>query len=648
MSNAMTTSVELLRRSSSNSHLPPTIRQRITPSADVFLEPLARGKHSIKRTQLAPDIGSPIIPPAINNLIAQAWRKFRNGAYEAAIEVMRAAAADVTRPRADRAMAAYEMGRMTHKTDGDNVVRTQLAWLTAKQLDPTLPGINKLKYKILSDNKQPELALEVVDEMLAADPNNIGLLKARAGLCLDLVKRPEGLRSAKSAIELAATAPIKPTKRDKVDMAYGAALYQNRNYPAAVAVYRQVLSRTPDHYGAHSQLAESVLPQLKGPRRPEVEALLQQANTAYQARNYGQVRRFAQRILAIDPNEGLGHWLWCVGYARSLEAAQAYANGSSGLIAAIDSDVKRSALLGQFTDLCSKAKVGVMQRHGKPSDLFPEWDILTDLQKSKVAHSILGYGKLIPDLIEWGAKYHLVLPGTSCSQVDPLTRPQERSGDGRYFYGIRGWQRDTFVVTGIESIDEAASGGYDTVCHEFAHLVHRYWDTDISARSASEQLAVRRMVSTIKELYDQAHAQKDGQRVLDDYSDTDEYEYFAQGAMAFLNTHGEGSENARRLYSRNPALWHFVRKITHDYQQFPQESPWVDHPKVGVEASGSPLTLATLAEQAKTSAVRNEAGTLLNRLIDVYIMVPDGAARARISQEIWARTEQLAQIDSGH
>lgn len=90
-----------------------------------------------------------------------------------------------------------------------------------------------------------------------------------------------------------------------------------------------------------------------------------------------------------------------------------------------------------------------------------------------MAHSALLYGDLLPDILQMrpARRLHLVPPGESCTARDPDTdKRAKHDAFGRHWYGTRGWVGRRDVVIGLEDVEAAARGGYDTVTHELAHL----------------------------------------------------------------------------------------------------------------------------------------------------------------------------------
>jgi len=103
------------------------------------------------------------------------------------------------------------------------------------------------------------------------------------------------------------------------------------------------------------------------------------------------------------------------------------------------------------------------------------------------------------------------------------------------------------AVSGIEYLDQAVRGGFNTIAHEFAHQVH------IAALG-------KREIRKIHKLYESARR---ANRTLDYYAAANEYEYFAQGYEAFISKLKRpsagvtGRHTSDELAGRDPELYNF-------------------------------------------------------------------------------------------
>jgi hypothetical protein len=157
----------------------------------------------------------------------------------------------------------------------------------------------------------------------------------------------------------------------------------------------------------------------------------------------------------------------------------------------------------------------------------------------------------LPKLSRHKARHYLLALDERPSELSGFTDVgEEKTFDGRYYASIRG-VGGRIAVSGIEYLDQAARGGFNTIAHEFAHQIH------ISALSKNE-------VKTIRELYNRARQEG---RVLDYYAEANEYEYFAQGYEAFIALLKRPSAGVtarhtnHELSVRDPELYRFLMKL---------------------------------------------------------------------------------------
>lgn len=332
------------------------------------------------------------------------------------------------------------------------------------------------------------------------------------------------------------------------------------------------LRKNPNEPRTHGIIADYLVPDFTDRRRRnQVEPKFAAINHAYRAGDLEQVRRLAAEVVRIDPNDGLGHAILSIVEDQRVATRRP-------LVDLLAKGSQRVSLIRHFEQVCARATV--RRRSGRPADLFPDWKTLTELQQATIAASILGFGKLVPLLLKSGAKYRLPPPGTSVidRKIDPAYDPADEPELGRRSYAMRGLARptDRFVVTGLERLELAARGEYNTVGHELLHLLH-------FALEDLEQRAFRRpyqrpllaelakVPAQIRRLYKEAVARKNDQRPLDGYSAVDEYEFFAQGAMSYLALSDDGPMQATKLEARNPRLWRLVSRLVTLLSDFPPD-----------------------------------------------------------------------------
>ena len=184
-------------------------------------------------------------------------------------------------------------------------------------------------------------------------------------------------------------------------------------------------------------------------------------------------------------------------------------------------------------------------------EIFPNYASLNRRQQRVIDCSVGPLSSFLPKLSHQKARHYLLAHDERPSELSGFTDVgEEKTFDGRYYASIRG-VGGRIAVSGMEYLDQAARGGFNTIAHEFAHQIH------ISALS-------KREVKTIRELYDRARQEG---RVLDYYAAANEYEYFAQGYEAFISplkrpSAGVTARHTRdELSMRDPELYRFLMKL---------------------------------------------------------------------------------------
>jgi tetratricopeptide (TPR) repeat protein len=580
----------------------------------------------------------------IQGRIDKAKALAKGGKLEEAIALLRAVIADEARPAAERARAALVASELAFAGDR-TTTRSELFLLRATALDPRVSGAARVHAKLLWQQGQTREALTKIEEALAADPNNIDLLRSRARLLIVNSRPAAALPVVERAMRLARTRGLKGKALAELERSYAWVLYENKKPADAVAVAKRVTAN-PDaslnqRSSAHTLLAELCAPpsfnagatsqddrtDLGPAQKAAAKKLFEDAQTAYQAADYAEVRRLAEEIFKIKPDDAMAHRMWAI-------AGRAEQVAGRALIPPLDTAAERTAVVKKLEALAATARVGVPPRPGRPEDLFPEWNRLTPVQQATVAYSILGYGDLIPKVIESGAKYRLAHVGESATFYDPAVESNGPSDSfGRYPYAGRGWWNPTndVIVTGLEKIDGAARGGYDTITHEFAHLVHgmlkkaKQRVTAGTPRAGDNALAAD--FDRIATLYDEALNRRNGQDMLEAYSRKNQWEYFAQAMMSYLSPDptGQNEESSRRLFQLNPNMWRFVRNFANQHRDFPATladgtayDHGTNHPAVGTAAMGTALNLDRLRRTSGRGEIQGTSRASLRHLRAIY------------------------------
>ncbi len=185
-------------------------------------------------------------------------------------------------------------------------------------------------------------------------------------------------------------------------------------------------------------------------------------------------------------------------------------------------------------------------------EIFPEYDSLTRRQKTVIDVSVAALASFLPKLAHAKARHHLLAFDQRPSELLGFTGVgSQRTFDGRYYASIRG-VGGKVSVSGVEYLDQAANGGFNTIAHEFAHQVH------LVALGKSEQ-------REIHGLYERARQEG---RLLDYYAGANEHEYFAQGYEAFIAERKRPSAGVTGRHTRqalervDPALYRFLERLT--------------------------------------------------------------------------------------
>jgi Tfp pilus assembly protein PilF len=185
-------------------------------------------------------------------------------------------------------------------------------------------------------------------------------------------------------------------------------------------------------------------------------------------------------------------------------------------------------------------------------EIFPHYRSLTKQQQAVIDVAVAPLAGFLPALASKKARHYLLAfdqrPGDLQGFADVA---DQKTFDGRYYASIRG-VGGRVTVSGVEYLDQAAHGGFNTIAHEFAHQVH------LTAFGKNEGREIRR-------LYERAR--REG-RTLDYYAAANEYEYFAQGYEAFISERKRpsagltGRHTNHDLLMSDPDLYKFLVRLT--------------------------------------------------------------------------------------
>lgn len=318
---------------------------------------------------------------------------------------------------------------------------------------------------------------------------------------------------------------------------------------------------------ASQLLRELLCPDFGAAHRPEVEAGLTRASAHFQAGDWDAVQAEAQAILDKDPNEALAFNLFAVAEQRRIDTRP--------LIGTLATPERQAALVKQLESVLAESGA-------TPKQLFADWQGLNDLQKAKAAHSALLYGDLLPEMMARrpARRIHLVPPGESCTTRDADTdRSAKHDAFGRQWYGTRGWVGQRDVVIGIEDLEAAAHGGYDTLTHELAHLAQfALQSRGLQGAKPKTRIAmmlqglgpdqVRSFDEALNKRFSEARMGVQAQPVTD-YAGTCVEEYFAESMMAAASDQEGPGPNRTRLVSRDPKMAKLAEALFEDLSRLP-------------------------------------------------------------------------------
>lgn len=463
-----------------------------------------------------------------------------------AIATLEGFADDERQPLADRVKAALALGNLAADVfRSTDKAEAALAKAKSLSLDAVAdPRAKLLEARLLIAKQDPQGALAILSEL---EPTpEVSVLRADALRRSGEPKEAEGV--AAMALETATT------HRSELlfQQAYGAFVAWEPHKARQLA--KESFAERPNRQAAQL-LRNLVLPKFDAETRPLIESRLKSAHQAYQKGDFAEVRRLALDVLRFDDNEALGYHLYAVAALRSTE--------DRPISADLDTPEKRRALIDRTNEAFAKAGA-------TPDRLFVEWNDLTELQQATIGRSVIAYAEILPDVLakKPRRRYHLVSPSQSCVDFDPNTDRTDANSTGVTWYGTRGWVAGPTIVTGLEDVDAAAHGSYDTVAHELSHVVqdmlerkpYEAWPEPIRAFVASEIPNPPKDFGAIVRML-HARASSGVAQPITFYAASMPEEYFAESMMSFLNPTEFVENNKARLEERDPLMFRFAEAI---------------------------------------------------------------------------------------
>lgn len=336
----------------------------------------------------------------------------------------------------------------------------------------------------------------------------------------------------------------------------------------SLSLAKRVISLDPFNFGARRVLSQYLDGQVGYRQSVSEQARLHYTNGKL-LKDQGQLTKATAELeaaLGIEPRYyraliALGDvWLRQGDYDRAAVAAKlAIAVDPEGAIAHLELSCAHRGMNER-----ARIEIGAVDFaalfYGRPAppayaltrEIFPNYGSLTRRQQAVIDGVVGPLAAFLPKLAHRKARHYLLAYDQRPSDLQGFAEVAgERTFDGRYYASLRG-VGGRVTVSGIEYLDQAARGGFNTIAHEFAHQVH------IAAMGKTD-------VRLIRKLYEKAR--RDG-RMLDYYAAANEEEYFAQGYEAFISDRKRpsagvtGRHTNQELLKRDPDLYQFLARLT--------------------------------------------------------------------------------------
>lgn len=298
----------------------------------------------------------------------------------------------------------------------------------------------------------------------------------------------------------------------------------------------------------------------------EVQTLINQGDNLKEQNKYEGAASYYRQALAIEP-KAIRAWLG-VGACEMAErnflsvvylAEQALVLDSENALAHLQLSLAYSGIHEQARLQAGATDWRIRYEAQTPltlegiADIFIHYNSLTDIEKQVIEHSVCPLAAYLKELKNRGGKHHLLAIDHRLSDVSGYEILDNRTTiDGRYYASVRG-VGGLVTVSGVEYLDVALRGGFNTIAHEFAHQIH----TAVLPPDVVDQ---------IKHLYQQAVVEG---RVLDYYAAFNEWEYFAQGYEAYVsdfkrpNAGVTARHTKQELRQQDPALYALIERLAH-------------------------------------------------------------------------------------
>ncbi|MBI4853137.1 MAG: tetratricopeptide repeat protein [Acidobacteria bacterium] len=229
--------------------------------------------------------------------------------------------------------------------------------------------------------------------------------------------------------------------------------------------------------------------------------------------NYSSAIDSSEKVLALDPENALAH----------LQLSLAH-NGLH----------ERARIQAGATDWRKNYQLRDSKIPEIIADVFVNYSNLSRNEQKVIEQAVLPLAGYLNELKRRGAKHYLLAVDKKLSDVMGYESLDNRlTFDGRYYASVRG-VGGLVTVSGVEYLEVAMRGGFNTIAHEFAHQIH----TSVLSNEINER---------IKKLYQKAVKES---RVLDYYAASNEWEYFAQGYEAYVSDFKRPSAGVTARHTR--------------------------------------------------------------------------------------------------
>ncbi|MFQ5505146.1 MAG: tetratricopeptide repeat protein [Planctomycetota bacterium] len=316
--------------------------------------------------------------------------------------------------------------------------------------------------------------------------------------------------------------------------AHAAALFRSRHLNEARRCYKRILKQDPEHIEALVRLGTGLLER----REFEPSEAIERALQDMQRGRTDRARRTLREFLASQPDHPVA--LRLLGELR-LAGKRA------------ESPLVRNGSLREFWMLLSRGRTVPRWLRS----YYPVYSRLSGRRQLVVAVSSMPFSAHLARVALAGGRHDILMEEERTTDASARAWLRgKRTFDGRGWDDVRGIGGLT-AATGVESLDEALEGGFQTLIHELAHQVHHF--------SLSDRYRAR-----IHELYQSALVEN---RCLDFYARVNESEYFAQGVEAWFSfTKGAGQPVTHghthfELGRKDPELCRLIGEIA-DWDPF--------------------------------------------------------------------------------